>query len=128
MARRGSRSVPSVSPIDTFEEDMLSDVIPEVSPVSRVDEFVGDRLPYDRRLFSFHEPELFRMITSGDVVQGRTVSAQRGLSQDRLAYGSPETVAICVRRKQRREVMFAKRRRGGRGGSKRWTWRSDIKC
>ena len=47
-----------------------------------------------------------------------------------IAFQNPEVVVTCVRRKTRREVLFAK---GGAGGGKKirrpkWTWRSRISC
>lgn len=45
------------------------------------------------------------------------------------AFVEPDRVALCVRRKRRREVLFAKRKtRKGSGGAKRLNWRSFIHC
>lgn len=49
-------------------------------------------------------------------------------SRQAVAFAVPKQVAVCVRRKQRREVLFAKRRMKGRGGTRRYTERSHIKC
>ena len=47
----------------------------------------------------------------------------------KLAFSSPPSVAICVRRKQRREVMFALKKSGKRGQRRpRRSWYSSIKC
>lgn len=46
-----------------------------------------------------------------------------------IAFADPDQVVLCVRRKERREVLFAKRRHG-RGGRRprRRTWKSQISC
>lgn len=46
-----------------------------------------------------------------------------------VGFDVPKNVAICVRRKERREVIHAKRltRRGGHG-AKRRNWWSDVRC
>lgn len=46
-----------------------------------------------------------------------------------LRFAVPERVVICVRRHERREVMFAKKRAGKRGQRKpRRNWYSAISC
>lgn len=46
-----------------------------------------------------------------------------------VTFEVPEQVAICVRRRRRREVLFA-RRKTGRGGQRRprWNWYSKVRC
>lgn len=47
-----------------------------------------------------------------------------------VAFENPLRVLTCVRRKVRKEVLFAKRK-VGRGAAKkmpRWSWRSNIQC
>lgn len=46
-----------------------------------------------------------------------------------VSFAVPREVAVCVRRKQRREVLFAKRRtgKGARARRRRNAW-SDISC
>lgn len=50
-------------------------------------------------------------------------------TQARLAFSDPENVVVCVRRKDRREVLFAKRKTG-RGGRRprRRSWMSQLSC
>lgn len=51
------------------------------------------------------------------------------LSKARMAYSRPEQVTTCVRRKNRREVLFALKLHGkGAGGRRHRTNRSNIKC
>lgn len=47
----------------------------------------------------------------------------------KVGFKEPNKVAVCVRRKQRREVLFAKHKTG-RSGQKRprWNWFSRITC
>lgn len=47
----------------------------------------------------------------------------------RVGFQSPDGVLVCVRRKQRREVLHALRKTG-RGGQRRpvWNWYSRISC
>lgn len=137
MARRPRRNedttdISSDRPVSTLEQSLLRPVImPDVDPLmSPVDNFLGDTLPHDRREFSFHEPEQYTLeVASGPEIRGLEsgpVAVPAG-----IGFHRPETVAICVRRQQRREVLFAKKaiRKGGRVSSRRHRrWYSDIKC
>lgn len=123
MAARRSNRGSSADASDVANADDLIDALLEpigvpVSPVSRIDEFSFDTIPFDRRFFHFGEPERYSL-TVGSSSRARFPSST-------IAFADPSTVAICVRRKMRREVMIASGRRG-RGGRRR-TWRSDIKC
>lgn len=45
------------------------------------------------------------------------------------SFAVPKGVAICVRRKERREVLFARRKtRKGSGGGRRFNEWSKVKC
>ena len=46
-----------------------------------------------------------------------------------VAFSQPKQVAVCIRRKARREVLFAKNRtgKGARSRRTRNQW-SDVKC
>jgi len=110
-------NVPELS--DPILSELLALPLPGVPlrSLSRIDEFLGPELPYDRRLFSFgSEPENYSL----------GVSSKGSLSMSRVSFNDPSTVAICHRRQVRKEVMIAKRRRG-RGGARR-DWKSEIKC
>lgn len=43
------------------------------------------------------------------------------------AFARPDDVVTCVRRQERREVLFATNRARGSGAGRR-TWRSKVKC
>lgn len=46
-----------------------------------------------------------------------------------VGFDDPKHAVVCARRKERREVYFAKNlRRRGRGGARRRNWWSDYKC
>lgn len=47
-------------------------------------------------------------------------------TQERLQFRAPQFVAVCVRRKRRREVMIALGKKGRR--KPRRTWLSDYRC
>lgn len=51
-------------------------------------------------------------------------------SRTTLGFAYPPGVAVCVRRKTRREVLFAHRKARGKGGSarKRFNRNSTVKC
>lgn len=51
------------------------------------------------------------------------------ISTRRIAFENPEDVAICVRRKTRREVLHALKKTGSRGQKpKRFSWYSSVSC
>lgn len=61
------------------------------------------------------------------IVQGKSVPGF--FPPNNLRFSVPRDVAMCVRRKSRREVMFAKRKtRKGAGASRRRSWFSKIGC
>lgn len=49
------------------------------------------------------------------------------LSSLRMSFVAPKRVLVCVRRKQRREVLHAMRRLKSGGAKRRTEW-SDVKC
>lgn len=129
---RGRRSIGSSEITNDFSRpdpvlDGLLDPLPAlpVSPLNPLDDFLGDSLPSDRRAFSFDSEPTRGTSSSGHVKLPDPVldRAPEALSTDRVR------IATCVRRQQRREVMFAKKfHKRGRGGGRRRTWRSDVRC
>lgn len=57
-------------------------------------------------------------------------SAAKGTVPSRVKFAVPREVAMCVRRKQRREILFAMRRtgKGSRAKRRRRTFYSNISC
>lgn len=49
-------------------------------------------------------------------------------SQYYPSFKYPSATFVCVRRKERREVLFATRRAKGRGGSRRHNYWSKVRC
>lgn len=134
MARRSRRAADTqvdVSSADTFDNanplDGLLDTPPvmPVNPLSRLDEFMDDRLPLDRRQFAFGELEKYTL-SVGDRTDGKV----KAFSREPIGFGDPSTVAVCVRRKQRREVLHAYRRtrKGSGAGRRRRNEYSNTKC
>lgn len=136
MARRSRRSV------DTDEDRDTSPVaspVPRLAPRFLLSEIEDRRAWHPERddrpaLNIFNEPHRLEV---GEVRPARRSRASTSppagslwssLSH-RLRFADAHLVVECVRRKQRREVLFAEKRvRSGRGGSKRRSWRSEIGC
>lgn len=126
MARR-SRSRRDADTFDIANSPTFNQLSYELSrpvilpdrPVTKIDEFLGDSLPYDRRVFSFGEQEGYGLSIAG-------TQSEAGPMSKNIQFSDPSLVSICHRREVRKEVMIAKRRKG-RGGSRR-SWRSEIKC
>lgn len=151
MSRRNSRQRDASRRIANEELARLlrlPDPVP-VTPIGIEENFTGDTLPHDRRLFHFGEPEQYTLaaaLGAGDysdpvISPGRPldIGAFNGISRSPrravsvpqgVQFGSPETVAICVRRRTRREVLHALRRvgKGSRVRTRRRRWYSDIRC
>lgn len=94
------------------------------------------QLVEDRREFHpdgvFRPARAFGMRRNSDVVIGQLSSGERGSKRfgaDLFHFAVPRKVVICVRRKERREVLFANRKtgRGARAPRSR-NWFSDISC
>lgn len=98
---------------------------PRVSPVDL-------RVFEDRRTFSpvrhqVRSPGVFSRRDQRRLVDGPALSRDR--LPARLQFAVPDKVVLCVRRKRRREVLFATRRtRSGRGRARRRNMWSAVKC
>lgn len=86
----------------------------------------------DRR--SYHPQNIFRAPKqfSGHPVKPHVIKNQPKFKNQLpfgLKFAVPENTVICVRRKQRREVIFAKNKSGGGSRRKpRKNWNSKIGC
>lgn len=68
-------------------------------------------------------------VSSHRSVQDRSRNSRTGTLPATVAFSQPKQVTVCIRRKTRREVLFAKKRTG-KGSSAprtRSQW-SDVKC
>lgn len=90
----------------------------------------------DRRTYTPDDPFRSPMLSSG-LVAG--YSSQPRATQNRArtpivrfqpAFDKPAATLVCVRRKERREVIFAhkKHRKGAGARRRRRNWLSDIRC
>lgn len=136
VARRRSRPA-NADVSNPSLNDSLLDVLSEPlelpsSPLSLVEDFLGPDIPHDRRTFRFgQEPEKYRLMDVSEALR----SPQSGRIKNQIPvvrYGSvgfqnPDTTAICVRRKIRKEVLIAKRKRG-KGGARKMKWYSKVRC
>lgn len=90
----------------------------------------------DRRRFepvdTFPRAQFHR---SARLVVGDNVNKNKGKTRkssvpSTIKFAVPQEVAVCVRRKQRREVLFAMRRtgKGSKRKDRRRTYFSDVSC
>lgn len=85
----------------------------------------------DRR--SYHPLDFFRPARqlSGHPAKPHVQKTNKAAPQvmRSLRFAVPEQTAICVRRNQRKEVLFAKKKtRRGSGSKKHFNWFSKISC
>jgi len=85
----------------------------------------------DRRMF--HPEGVFRAPRALGMRPRVVLRKPDGLRAAKAAWHSPvlevpERVAMCVRRKERREVLHALKRTRGGGGSRRFTFWSKVGC
>lgn len=68
-------------------------------------------------------------VSSHRSVQDRSRNSRAGTLPVQVAFSQPKQVTVCIRRKTRREVLFAKKRTGKGAQSRRTLnqW-SDVKC
>lgn len=68
-------------------------------------------------------------VSSQGVVQTPSRNSRKGTLPATVAFSQPKQVSVCIRRKARREVLFAKQRtnKGARARRNRNQW-SDVKC
>lgn len=99
--------------------------LPSVSPV------FGDRRVYHPLGRYRRAVSLGRLYESMVVAKRDTgVAARRSkLFSPVIRFAEPHKISICVRRQQRREVLFAKRKMfSGKGGSRRRNFYSGVSC
>jgi len=138
---RRDHFINSPSPIATFQVPVFQPLpLLPTSPLSRLSE------AEDRRLFHFEGPNRPALLDDGTPARTHVVDRQKNRNRVKprafrfgpkiysqtkaiLTFQQPERVAVCVRRKARREVLFAKKK-AGRGGMRlpRRTWLSKISC
>lgn len=139
---RGQRDTSEIA-----NSELLSDLMAPVSPSPAVDPLLDDPLLAfeDRRQYHPAGPARPALMSwASDLVANTVRNTAYDISGKRyydraktyaaagLAFRDPKRVAICVRRKIRREVLFAlsphRRIGSGRGKHRRRNWASSIRC
>ena len=120
MARRRRSTSTSIRPVNRVQDVAIAR--PRVRSALQLLE--------DRRLF--HPEQAFRPALSFGMIRQQRVVVRKANRRDTvvpsaLAFPVPRKVAICQRRKERREVMIA-RGVGGSRAPKRRNYFSDIRC
>lgn len=129
MAKRRGRKENGQRDVLTPSLDTLLD-FPDPAPLPRVSPRTNPLTLEDRRVYHplrKAAPPASVSLESRKLVVPRV---QRKNSPTLAQFNLPRNVSVCVRRKQRREVLFATRRTG-RGASKKRRTRnqfSDIRC
>lgn len=123
--RRGQR--------DTFENPIAIDPPEMLDPVADLlVEPTNLRLVEDRRTWhpeDFDRPTLTLDGLDAPAVVSPSDPVRPGALPSTLSFADPRATVVCVRRRQRREVLFAlNKMRRGRGGSRRRDWRSQVRC
>lgn len=98
-----------------------------------------DSFPEDRRFYApaFEPARLFSGAPARTIVYGKkaTVFPSRFIGPSilhwpdkQIAFKTPRNVPICVKRKQRKEIMHAKGVAGGKVKKPRQTYYSQVRC
>lgn len=123
MAKRKNRAER-----DLTTRSLTSLLRPVVLPVSPLVNVPSMRFVEDGRLFN---PTKFNYRTTGEKVGRLTVPVTRSKAlPSTLAFPSPKNVGVCVRRKTRREVLFAQKKtgHGSRSKRRRRSESSSVRC
>lgn len=130
MARRSSRNRSGQRDAFDIANDVVDPLnIPLPPRLPRVPAFTLDDLAHLDEVQDYrrYDPTGRDALTfGGSPAPSRRVAPGRHFSPF-IAFDQPSTAIVCHRRKTRREVLFAKRKRRGRGRRKRSLW-SNIRC
>lgn len=107
-----------------IQPQTFNNLFQSLLPAPVVDPAIEDRRRY-HPLKEYAPPQATRRYAAGLVLRG----AHALQTKAPIGFRAPNQVMICVRRKQRKEIMHAKRHagKGGMRKPKRNIW-SDIKC
>lgn len=128
--RRRTNYTPDAIISQSLDDSLLRELTPWPSlPVSPLTEIEDRRQFHPDGFFrAWHEVDGRR----GDQLQVKPSKMLRNAMQymsSKVQFRNPDKTIVCVRRKSRREVLFAKRKAGG--GSRRRprrNWLSDVSC
>lgn len=127
MSRGGRRRRDEVPLADAM---FLSPSLPArvISPLPSPPELVEDRRSY-HPLGMFRPARSFGGLPSPVVIKKAPKARPGRFLPFGLSFAQPDKVALCVRRKTRREVLFAKGKGGGgRRRRPRKNWFSKVSC
>lgn len=132
MARRRRRRRDQGGSQD-FERDLLTPNR-SLAPLHRIHHVTSPSLIEDRR--THHPLQFFRPAKTyggsdaGPAVPKQTKNSNKAFLARGLKFPGSGSVMVCVRRKQRKEILHAMKKVGrGRGrGRKRRNWYSNIGC
>lgn len=111
MARRTRSSLPSLGSVLRPVRRSFYPVVSPLQGISRFDVSAFVRSLEDRRRFRFDMFSAPSSVTRG--ASRLILSPTKPGLKAGLSFSVPKHVSLCVRRKQRREVMFATGRSGG---------------
>lgn len=129
MARRGRRRNNTILPDAMPHASLDGSLFRDLTPFGRELVSIEDHRRFDPDAFSFtvHEVDGRRAGPLKVARPSKLLSNALRYPSARVQFALPEKTIVCVRRKQRREVFFAKRLKRGRGGGRRTRW-SEVKC
>lgn len=107
--------------VETFRPVSLSPILREVEDLRSFHPEGAERRP----LSVFGQGATWNVVPS--VARSLTTDST-GRLPGTLRFNMPREVAVCVRRKVRRQVLWALGKAGGGSAKPRRTWRSNIKC
>lgn len=126
---RGSKSRNRSSERDTKPSltTRVARAVPLSHPLSLIQDFrTFDPAPASRPVFRLDGAK--SSIVAAPNKNGRTIRS-RSLLPSHVGFADAPNVIVCVRRKRRREVLFAKRKtRKGAGSRRRRNQFSNIRC
>lgn len=104
--------------------------LPDLSPLSRSYSNLFDTPLIDRRYFTPAPRGLESSLVPKHLKHRLVTGSSHAVGvPSSLKYSQPLKVATCVRRKQRKEVLFAVKKTGKRGQkTPRWRAESKLKC
>lgn len=130
MARSRSRRerdvfTPHIPSLEALLSIKLTPLLP-ISPVTTALTPVAIAELGDRRRW---RPDASTAAPAASVKAAARVVSPPPPAVDRMQFADPNAVALCARRKRRREVLFAlKKTKKGSGAKRKRNFWSDVKC
>lgn len=102
-------------------------ILPVITPPRPLIKALEDRREFNP-LGVLRPAAALRRTSRQIVVRNPPNQPARASLPSRLSFSYPPDISLCVRRKERREVLFAKRKARGSHARKRRNWFSFISC